>query len=46
VDLDEGWSMFSHLVGLEIEEARIGMRLKVTFHKVSDELTLPLFAPA
>ena len=46
VDLDEGWSMFSNVVGLEPEAARIGMRLKVIFHPVSDDLTLPLFQPA
>jgi len=46
VDLDEGWSMFSHLVGLELDDARIGMPLQVVFHKVSDDMTLPLFKPA
>jgi len=46
VDLDEGWSMFSNLVGLELDQVSIGMRLKVTFQAVSDSLTLPLFTPA
>lgn len=46
VDLDEGWSMFSNLVGLELDAATIGMRLKVTFQKLSEEMTLPLFEPA
>ena len=46
VDLDEGWSMFSNLIGLNPEDAGIGMPLQVTFHPVSDELTLPLFKPA
>ena len=46
VDVDEGFSMFSNLVGLEPEAAKIGMRLKAVFHAVSDELTLPYFRPA
>ncbi len=46
IDLDEGYSMFSNLVGLEPEVAAIGMRVQVVFHKVSDTLTLPLFEPA
>lgn len=45
VELDEGWTMFSNLVGLQPEDARIGMRVKVTFHPVSDALTLPYFEP-
>ena len=46
VDLDEGYSMFSNLIGMEIDDVRIGLRLQVVFHPVSDELTLPLFRPA
>jgi len=46
VDVDEGYSMFSNLVGLEIDAAKIGMRLKASFHAVSDEMTVPLFRPA
>ena len=46
IELDEGWSMFSNLIGLKIEDAVIGMRVEVCFHKISDELTLPLFRPA
>ena len=46
VDLDEGYSMFSNLIGLEIDDAKIGMRLQVVFHPLSDEMTLPLFRPA
>ncbi|MGB8364188.1 MAG: Zn-ribbon domain-containing OB-fold protein [Rhizomicrobium sp.] len=46
VDMDEGYSMFSNLVGLKIEDAKIGMRLQVRFHAVSDEMTVPLFSLA
>lgn len=45
VDLDEGYSMFSNLVGLEMGEAKIGMRLQVTFRAVTGGMTLPLFRP-
>jgi uncharacterized OB-fold protein len=46
IEMDEGWTLFSNLIGLEIEEAAIGMPVKVCFHAVSDELTVPLFRPA
>jgi uncharacterized OB-fold protein len=46
VDLDEGWTMFSNLIGLETDDARIGMRLRAVFHPVTDGVTLPLFEPA
>ena len=44
IDLDEGWSMFSNVIGLEPDAAWIGMRLKVRFQDVSGE-ALPLFEP-
>jgi hypothetical protein len=46
VELDEGWHMLTNLVGLELEDVRIGMRVEVAFHAVSDEVTLPYFRPA
>jgi hypothetical protein len=46
IEMDEGWVLFSNLIGLEIEEAEIGMEVEVCFHAVSDELTVPLFRPA
>lgn len=46
IELDEGWTMFSNLIGIEIDDAAIGMPVQVTFHKMSDELTVPLFRPA
>ena len=46
IEMDEGWTLFSNLIGLEIDEARIGMPVEVCFHAVSDELTVPLFRPA
>jgi uncharacterized OB-fold protein len=46
VELDEGYAMFSNLIGLEPDDARIGMRLKVAFRAVTDDATLPYFEPA
>jgi uncharacterized protein len=53
VDLDEGVRMMTNLVrdeegypSLDPEEARIGMRVRVVFHDVTDEITLPKFVPA
>ena len=46
VELDEGWHMLTNLVGLEPDDVRIGMRVEVAFHAVSDEVTLPYFRPA
>jgi uncharacterized OB-fold protein len=46
VEMNEGWTLFSNLIGLDTEDAAIGMALEVYFHKVSDELTVPLFRPA
>ena len=53
VELDEGVRMMTNLVrdeegfpSLAPEEVRIGMRVRVVFHDVTDEITLPKFAPA
>jgi uncharacterized OB-fold protein len=53
VDLDEGVRMMTNLVrdeegypSLAPEEVRIGMPVRVVFHDVTDEITLPKFAPA
>ena len=45
VDLDEGYSMFFNLIGLEPDAAKIGQRVEVVFHAVDDEMTVPLFQP-
>ena len=53
VDVDEGVRMMTNLVrdedgypSLAPEEVTIGMRVRVVFHDVTDEITLPKFAPA
>ena len=52
VDLDEGVRMMTNLVrdedgypSLDPAEVSIGMRVRVVFHDVTDDITLPKFAP-
>ena len=46
VKLEEGPKMTSNLVGIPPSEIRIGMKVRATFERVSDEVTLPKFLPA
>lgn len=45
VQLQEGPRITSNLVGVPVNEVRIGMPVKVVFEKLSDEVTLPKFTP-
>ena len=45
VDLDDGWTMMTHVVGCPAEEVAIGMRVGVEFVEVSPRTTLPCFSP-
>jgi uncharacterized OB-fold protein len=45
IEMDEGWTLFSNLIGLEIDDAEIDMPVEVCFHAISDALTVPLFQP-
>jgi len=46
VKLAEGVKMLSNLVGVAPHDIRIGMPVQVVFEDISDEVTLPKFAPA
>ena len=46
VKLAEGAKMNSNLLGVKPHDIRIGMPVKVVFEDVTDEVTLPKFAPA
>jgi len=46
VDLDDGPSIISNLVNLDGREITVGMRVRVVFEDVTDEISLPKFAPA
>jgi len=45
VQLDEGPRITSNLVGVSPRNIRIGMPVTAVFEEVSDEVTLPKFAP-
>lgn len=46
VQLVEGPKMIANVVGIDAHAVRIGMPLRVVFEPLSDEVTLPKFAPA
>ncbi len=46
VKLTEGPKMLSNVVGIDAHAVRIGMPVRVVFEALSDEVTLPKFAPA
>jgi uncharacterized OB-fold protein/acyl dehydratase len=45
IELDEGTRLVSNLVGVAPADVAIGMRVRVEFTRVDDELVLPLFRP-
>ena len=46
VDLDEGVRMVGEVVDVPPEEIDIGVRVRVDFREVDDELTLPVWRRA
>jgi uncharacterized OB-fold protein len=46
VKLEEGPKLISNLVGIAPRDIRIGMPVRVIYEPLSDEITLPKFAPA
>ncbi len=45
IELDEGTRIVSNLIGIDPAGVRIGLRVRVEFTRVDDELVLPLFRP-
>lgn len=43
VTLDEGYQLLTNIVGVDADELRIGMRVRVQFHTVESDVTLPYF---
>lgn len=43
VELDEGYQMLTNIVGVAPHELSIGMRVRVQFHAVGADVTLPYF---
>lgn len=46
VTLDEGYQMLTNVVGVAPEQLEIGMRVRVQFHAVGPDVTLPYFTGA
>lgn len=45
VDLDEGGTLLTHVDAGEPDEVAIGMRVRVDFRALTDEIALPYFVP-
>lgn len=45
IDLDDGWSMLSRVVGCDPDAVTIGMRVHVVWEDVAPGVALPNFAP-
>lgn len=46
VELEEGWHMLSNLVECDLDAIKVGMPIEVSFKKMTEEITLPMFKPA
>ena len=45
IELDEGVRMMTPLQGITMDDAVLGMRMRVCWQKLSDEITYPAFEP-
>lgn len=45
IQLDEGVRIIANLINIEIDEVEIGMRMKVAWEKLSDDITYFAFEP-
>lgn len=43
VTLDEGYQMLTNIVGIAADALAVGLRVRVEFHSVGEDLTLPYF---
>ena len=43
--MDEGYDFLSNMIDCDPEAIQVGMRAKVAFHKLNDDITLPYFVP-
>jgi uncharacterized protein len=46
VELDEGPRLVGYMVNCKPEEMRFGMKVRVVFKKLTDEVSLPIWEPA
>ena len=45
VTLDEGPTLMSNIVGCPHNDVKIGMRVRISYEDVSDQISLPVFVP-
>ena len=45
IELDEGVRIIANLINIEIDDVEIGMRMKVAWEKLSDDITYFAFEP-
>ena len=45
VEMEEGFPLMSSIVGCEVEDIEVGMKVEAMFVEMSDEITLPYFVP-
>ena len=45
IDVDEGYQMMTNIIGVDPKNLTVGQRVEVSFHKMSDEITMPYFKP-
>ena len=45
VELEEGWHMLTNLVECEPSQIEAGLPVEVTFRRMSEEISLPMFRP-
>jgi len=46
IELDEGWHMLTNLIGCAPDQIAVDMPVVVTFERISDDISLPMFRPA
>ncbi|MFZ4584124.1 MAG: Zn-ribbon domain-containing OB-fold protein [Acidimicrobiia bacterium] len=46
VELDEGPRIMTNIVDTDFDALQIGMRVQAKFQAISDDVTIPVFAPA
>jgi uncharacterized OB-fold protein len=45
VDVEEGFQMISAVIGCEVEDVAVGLRVRVEFHPIGSGFQLPYFRP-
>jgi uncharacterized OB-fold protein len=46
IDLEEGTRIVSNIVGCELDDVHVGMKVELSIENVDEEMKLPLFKPA